>query len=376
MYIQKLKLRCFRNYKDMEMEFGQGYNIIYGDNAQGKTNIIEAVFLCSSGRSHRTSRDLEMVSTGERGYYVKLEMLKEDMDSSIEMIFEKNERKKIKINDIPVKKIGSLMGHLNTVIFSPEDLFIIKEGPSERRRFLDITLSQLKPSYFHDLQQYSKILLQRNILLKEMVSRKELYDTLEIWNNHLIKTGSRIMMVRNEFIKRLDINAGIRHRQLTNEAEKLTVRYVPSFNAGNIDNLKDIEEDYSRTVEAAMKKEIFKCTTLFGPHRDDYDIILNGMSTKVYGSQGQQRTAVLSMKLSEIDIMKEDTGDYPVLLLDDVLSELDNSRQEFLFENIGKIQTFITCTDKAFFRKTDADAKFYHVVCGKVNNIIGNHLHE
>jgi len=368
LHIQKLKLRYFRNYKDLGIEFGEGYNIIYGDNAQGKTNIIEAIFLCASGRSHRTSRDLELVNTGSIGYYVKLDMFKNDADSSIEMIFEKNERKKIKINEIPAIKIGSLMGHLNAVIFSPEDLFIIKEGPSERRRFLDITLSQLRPSYFHDLQQYSKILLQRNMLLKEMVNRKELYDTLEIWNNHLIKTGSRIIKIRNEFIQRMDMKASMRHKKLSNEAEKLEVRYVPSFNVKNSYELNDIEEDYRKTVESAIKKEIYKCTTLFGPHRDDYDIILNGMSTKIYGSQGQQRTAVLSMKLAEIDIMKEDTGDCPVLLLDDVLSELDNNRQEYLFENIGKIQTFITCTDKSFFRKPDANAKLFNIVNGMVIN--------
>lgn len=366
MYINKLKLRYFRNYKELDVEFSQGYNIIYGDNAQGKTNIIEAIFLCASGRSHRTSRDTELVGSGENGYYVKLDIFKKDRDSSIEMIFEKNGRKNIKINEIPVKKIANLMGHLNVVIFSPEDLFIIKEGPSERRRFIDITLSQLKPSYFHDLQQYSKILLQRNMLLKVMVNKKELFDTLEIWNNHLIKTGSRIMKVRNEFIGIMDVKAGIRHKQLTNEAENLSVRYVPSFNVKNMYDLNDIEESYRKTIEAAIKKEIIKCTTLFGPHRDDYDIILNGMSTKIYGSQGQQRTAVLSIKLSEIDIMKEDTEDYPVLLLDDVLSELDNNRQEYLFENIGKIQTFITCTDKSFFRKADSNAKFFNVVNGTV----------
>ena len=348
-----MKLRYFRNYKELGIEFGNGYNIIYGDNAQGKTNIIEAIFICASGRSHRTSRDIELVSTGEIGYYIKLDMVKDNVDSSVEMIFEKNERKKIKINDIPVKKIGNLMGHLNAVIFSPEDLFIIKEGPSERRRFLDITLSQLRPSYFHDLQQYAKILQQRNMLLKEISNRRDLNDTLEVWNNHIIKTGSRIIKARSEFIKRLDVAAAIRHNQLSNGTEKLEVKYVPSFNTGNQYNLCEIEYDYGKVLEASAKKELFKCTTMYGPHRDDYDIILNDMSTKVYGSQGQQRTAVLSMKLSEIDIMKEDTGDYPVLLLDDVLSELDNKRQEYLFENIEKVQTFITCTDKAFFRKTD-----------------------
>lgn len=367
MYIQRLKLRHFRNYSDLTLELGQGYNIIFGNNAQGKTNIIEAIFLCASGRSHRTSRDFDLVMTGEDGYYVRLELVKNDVDSSIDLMFDKNERKKIKINDIPVKKIGSLIGHLKAVIFSPEDLLIIKEGPSERRRFLDITISQLKPSYFYDLQQYSKILLQRNMLLKEMMNKKELIDTLDIWNNHLIRTGSRIMKIRNEFIKRLDIKANFRHNQLTNSMENLALSYIPSFNARNCDNIKDIEESYSRAVENSVRKEMSKGTTLYGPHRDDYDVILNGMSSKLFGSQGQQRTAVLSLKLSEIDIIKEESGEYPVLLLDDVLSELDNIRQEYLLENIGNIQTLITCTDKSFFRRKDINAKYLNVVKGVVN---------
>ena len=367
MYINSLKLRNFRNYEYLEIEFGKGYNIIYGHNAQGKTNIIEAIFLCATGRSHRTSKDMEMVKSGESKYCVTLEMIKEGSDSSIEMVFEAGERKKININEIPVRKIGDLMGHLNAVIFSPEDLFIVKEGPSERRRFLDMTLSQLKPSYFYDLQQYSKILLQRNMLLKEMVTRKELFDTLDIWNNHLIKTGSRIMKARSDFICRMNSNANIRHSQLTRRSEDLVLKYAPSFNTEKSNELKEIEEIFSKTINSSIKREIYKCTTLFGPHRDDYDIILNGMSTKLYGSQGQQRTVVLSIKLSEIDIMKEDTGDYPVLLLDDVLSELDNNRQEYLFENIGNLQTFITCTDRSFFRRTDLNARFINVVNGKVN---------
>lgn len=367
MHINSLKLRNFRNYADLRIDFGKGYNIIYGNNAQGKTNIIEAVFLCATGRSHRTSKDMEMVRSGENGYYVKLDMIKEDMESSIEMLFERSEKKKIKINEIPVKKIGNLMGHLNAVIFSPEDLFIVKEGPSERRRFLDMTISQLKPSYFYDLQQYSKILLQRNMLLKEISDRKDLYDTLEIWNNHLIKTGSRIIKARNEFIGKMAVCANIRHKQLTNDAEELELKYVPSFSINDFREIGAIEEEYKNAVSAALKKEIFKCTTLYGPHRDDYDIILNGMSTKLYGSQGQQRTAVLSIKLSEIDIMKEETGDYPVLLLDDVLSELDNNRQEYLFENIGGLQTFITCNDRAFFRRTDLNARFINVINGNIN---------
>lgn len=344
----------------------EGYNIIFGNNAQGKTNIIEAIFLCASGRSHRTNKDQELVKTGDNGYYIKLDLHKEENDFSIEMIYEKNERKKIKVNEIPLKKVGNLMGTLNAVIFSPEDLFIVKEGPSERRRFLDMTISQIKPSYFYDLQQYLKILLQRNMLLKEIVNRKGLIDTLDIWNDHLIKTGSRIMKVRNEFIESLNKHAEIRHRQLTNETEELLLKYDPSFKINDSNEIGVIEEKYKKTLEASVEKEMSKCTTIYGPHRDDYDIVLNNMSTKIYGSQGQQRTAVLSIKLAEIDIMKEITGDYPVLLLDDVLSELDNKRQKYLFENIGNIQTFITCTDKTFFGNNDEKAKYYHINKGNI----------
>lgn len=366
MYIKNLKLRYFRNYEELSLEFDESYNIIYGNNAQGKTNIIEAIFLCATGRSHRTTKDLEMVKSGNNGYYIKLDLKKDPNDLSIEMIFEKNERKKIKINEIPLKKVGNLMGNLKAVIFSPEDLFIIKEGPSERRRFLDMTLSQIRPSYFYDLQQYAKIILQRNILLKELINKKSLIDTLEVWNNHLIKTGSRIIRSRNEFIEKLNTYAKVRHSQLTNGMEDLLIKYDPSFKINDIKDLKDIELSYKKTIDAAIDREILKTTTLYGPHRDDYDIILNNASTKIYGSQGQQRTSVLAIKLAEIDIMMEDTGEYPVLLLDDVLSELDNKRQKYLFENIGNIQTFITCTDNAFFNRYDIRARYYNVVNGNV----------
>ncbi len=371
MHINSLKLTNFRNYELLDMKFGSGYNIIYGNNAQGKTNIIEALYMCAAGRSHRTSRDMELIKATDTicsGFGIELQMDAEENNYIIGIKYEKNEKKKITINEIPVKRLGDLMGHLNAVIFSPEDLNIIKEGPSERRRFLDMTISQLKPTYFYDLQQYARILFQRNVLLKEINAGKGMEDTLEIWNQHLVKTGSRIMKARMHFIEKLGIKAHDRHLKLTNNAEDLKIAYDPSFPVGNEINIENniIEEKFLKELERQSKKEIIKCVTLVGPQRDDYDIVLNGMSTKQYGSQGQQRTSVLSIKLAEIDIMREERGEYPVLLLDDVMSELDGNRRKYLFDNIGEIQTFITCTDKGNFASIEKTARFFNIVEGKV----------
>lgn len=367
MYVKNLKLRNFRNYADLDLKFARDFNIICGKNAQGKTNILESIYLCASGRSHRTSKDIELIKLNEDFYSVLLEIQKTNESSSIEIKYEKDEKKKIEINEIPVRKIGSLMGHLNAVIFSPEDLQIVKEGPSERRRFLDITISQLRPSYFYDLQQYARIINQRNNLLKEIQGKKSLRDTLEIWSYNLAKTGARIIKARNEFIEKLDYYAKRSHYKLTNGKENLHVKYSPSIRFENLSDLENIENCFIKNLEKIYEKEISKGTTLLGPQRDDYDLQLNGMSIKLYGSQGQQRTAVLALKMSEIDIMKEDSGEYPVLLLDDVMSELDKSRQQFLFENLGEIQTFITCTERDFFNgRVIGDAAFILVEKGEI----------
>lgn len=367
MYIKELKLKNFRNYEEMNVAFEKKFNIIYGDNAQGKTNILEAIFICSSGRSHRTSKDSEMIRLGEQFYSIKLNLEKENVDSNIEVSYIKDEKKKVRINEIPVQKLGNMMGHLNTVIFSPEDLLIIKEGPSERRRFIDITISQLRPSYFYDLQQYIKVLEQRNTLLKEIQYNKSLMDTLEIWSSNLAKIGARIIKVRNDFIKRLSEAAEKNHYRLTDNMERLCVGYNPSFDVRSFEALESIESDFSKKLEEIRSRELMKCTTLCGPQRDDYEIILDGKSTKQFGSQGQQRTSVLSIKLAEIEIMKEDTGEYPVLLLDDVMSELDHNRQEFLLRNLNEVQTFITCTDKSFFKERFCgESGYLRVKSGKI----------
>lgn len=377
MYAKSIELVNYRNYKKARIDFAEGFNVLYGNNAQGKTNIIEAIFLCALGRSHRTSKDVELVKIGEEGYRVEIILskgsgqIKEEI--KIEISYEKNSKKTIRINEIPLRRIGELVGRINAVIFSPEDIMLVKEGPAERRRFVDITLSQLKPCYFYDLQQYIRILIQRNMLLKEIRYKKSLIDTMEIWNVKLAKIGARIMAERREFIKRLSDAAKVNHKKLTGGNEEIEIIYAPSIEVGEGQGTEDIEKEFLNAIERLFEKELMRSTTLVGPQRDDYDILVNGMNIKMYGSQGQQRTAILSLKLSETEIIKEEKDEYPVLLLDDVMSELDRKRQEYLFENLDEIQTFITCTDKSFFEnvsKAKAGCKFFVVKEGNISEYV------
>lgn len=349
MYIKTLKLAGFRNYDSLDVDFSKNVNVFYGDNGQGKTNILEAMFLCATGRSHRTTKDNELLKIGSKYYLVKMDIVREGAECNIEITFDMELKRRIRINEIPIKKIGNLIGHLNAVMFSPEDLMIIKEGPSERRRFLDITISQLKPSYFYDLQQYNKVLTQRNFLLKDIQVKKYLLDTLDVWNNNLVAIGSRIMKNRYDFLKRLNLYAKKIHKSLTEGKEELSIKYDPSFNVNDFTDIKVIEESFKIELDRSKNKELIKAGTLVGPQRDDFEVYLNGMNIRQFGSQGQQRTAILSLKLSEIDLMKEDTGEYPILLLDDVMSELDAKRQEYLIQNLQSIQTFVTCTERNLF---------------------------
>lgn len=368
MNIRNIYLKNFRNYKVLDLKFEKDFNIIFGNNAQGKTNILEAIFLCSAGRSHRTSKDMELIKFGEDIYKIKIDLIRNEIEKNIEVIYDKVEKKKIRINEIPLKKIGNLMGQLNAIMFSPEDMMIIKEGPAERRRFIDIALSQLKPSYFYDLQQYVKILAQRNNLLKEIEYKKSLSDTLEVWNISLAEKGSRIIKARKEYIEMLAKKAEENHSKITNNNEKLKIRYMPSLEGlQEFNDLDDINKAFLRNLERVKRRELLKCTTMVGPQRDEYEFIVNNESLKLYGSQGQQRTAILSIKLSEVEIVKEETGEYPVLLLDDVMSELDKSRQDYLIRNLKGIQTFITCTEKDSIQKeTGTSMNYIEISGGKV----------
>ena len=351
MYITNLVLHNFRNYDNQEFDFSENINIIHGDNGQGKTNILESLFLCACGRSHRTSRDDEMIKHGTGGYYVKLQNEKEVSSPELEIISNKRVKKIIRINGITVRKLGELMGNLRVVMFSPEDLMLIKEGPSERRRFIDVTLSQIKRSYFYELQQYMRILVQRNNLLKKISENKKLVDTLCIWDEGLVESGIRIMKERSLFVKKLNSYAKKRHELITGKKEIINMEYSPSIKIKEEAGGQQLKEYYKDKLKKNRDRELNAGTTLYGIQRDDLIISLNGSDIRQFGSQGQQRTAVLSLKLGEIDLFKNETSETPVLLLDDVMSELDRHRKEYLMDNLDDIQTFITTTDKEVKKK-------------------------
>lgn len=343
MYIKNLKLKNYRNYTNLNIDFSSNINVIFGDNAQGKTNILESIFLCASGRSHKTQKFTELVQDGMESNLVMLEVIKNKSSSTIQIELKKNEKKKILINGIQVKKMGNLMGTLIAVFFSPDELKIIKGSPTDRRRFIDITISQFIPRYFYALQQYNKILLYRNVLLKNLSTKKELLSTLDTWNTQLISVGSYIIKVRLDFMKKLSEVSKKKHSILTGDKENLYIQYTPSI---AFSTEKEIEKNFYSKLKIYQDMEIKRGQTMVGPQRDDILININNKNLRIYGSQGQQRTSVLSMKLAKIDIISELIGESPVLLLDDVFSELDFERQKFLLETLKDIQTFITCTDK------------------------------
>lgn len=369
MIVKRLRLENFRNHKDTNIEFSDRFNIIYGDNGQGKTNILEAIYLCASGRSHRTSKDTELVQFNCDFFNVDTLVYNGGLDKNINVKYINNQKKQIKINDIPIKKIGLLMGNLYAVLFAPEDLFIVKQGPGERRRFVDITLSQIKPSYFYNLQILSKILKQRNILLKNIYSKSGLVDTIDVWNNKLAEVAANIIIERIKFAATLSKLAQKQHKFITNDAEIITFDYDCSFKINNSDIKSEIIDIYTKQLEKCIDRDIAFGYTTIGPHRDDFDILINNKSLKLFGSQGQQRSSVLSLKIAEIELIYQETGQYPILLLDDVMSELDENRQKYLMDSIQSVQTFITCTNDSNFNNLLNNSKrYFKIENGKVVN--------
>lgn len=367
MIVKSLLLNNFRNHSDTSIYFSDRFNIIYGNNGQGKTNILEAIYLCAAGRSHRTAKDAEIVQFGTNFYLVETEVKTKGLQKNINIQYFIDQKKQIKINEIPLKKFGSLMGNLYAVLFSPEDLFIVKQGPSERRRFVDITLSQIRPAYFYDLQVMSKILKQRNILLKNLQSNAGLMDTVDVWDEKLADVAASIIIMRREFAHRLSELANRQHKFLTVEKENISFEYNSSFHVSEDDDKKKIVSNYKKQLQKTLSRDIITGYTSIGPHRDDYDILINGSSLKLYGSQGQQRSSVLSLKIAEIELMHLETGEYPVLLLDDVMSELDENRQKYLMNSIKDVQTFITCTSDSYFRNLiPSEYKFIRIESGTV----------
>ncbi|HOD92810.1 MAG TPA: DNA replication/repair protein RecF [Clostridia bacterium] len=368
MLIENIVLKDFRNYEYQEISPKKGINIIYGRNAQGKTNILESIFLCSTARSHRTNKDSDLIRTLQKGYLIKIEGKRDDEPFSIDInctkITSKTNKRIIKVNDISLTRTGQLMGVLNSVMFSPEDLTIIKEGPSERRRFLDILISQINPSYFYALQEYFKILKQKNALLKNIYEGGKNKDLIEIYNQKQAKTGIKIIKERKNFIEQINIKAKQNHYDITKGIENLEIKYEC-----DIVDFSNEENELYKALEKITEKEIKIQSSILGPHRDDIEIILDGMNIKDYGSQGQQRTAILSLKFAEMQIIKEKTGKKPVLLLDDALSELDLLRKRTLLDKIDTKQTFITCTEKRKYMTLDDNINFFYVNKGTVKSV-------
>lgn len=334
MYVEKIEVKNFRNYDAMTLALDKGTNIFYGNNAQGKTNILEAVYLCGTTKSHRGSRDRDMIRFGQEESHIRMMVRKQDIPYRIDMHLKKNRAKGIAVNEVPIKKASELFGIVNFVCFSPEDLLMVKNGPAERRRFLNLELCQINRLYMDNLTKYNRILEQRNRVLKDMQFRRDYQDMLDIWDEQLLFFGGRIISERETFLGYLNEIVKDIHGSLTNGNEHIALIYEPDT----------AREDFERKLKEARERDCHMKSTTVGPHRDDFAIRVNDIDIRRFGSQGQQRTSALSIKLSEIEILKQKTKDTPILLLDDVLSELDSNRQNYLLKSISHIQTLITCT--------------------------------
>ena len=335
MWINKIKLINFRNYENDEINLEKNINIFYGENAQGKTNIIEAIFLCGMGKSFRTKKDKEMIFLNKENAIVEIEYKKLDREGKIKI--ELNNKKNVYINGIKIKKLSELLGKLNIVIFTPDDINILKGGPQNRRRFLDIMISQLKPNYMYNLNLYLKTLEQRNNYLRQIKEEKKDENLLEIWDQKLAEYAINIYNYRKEFIKRINKKIKNIHNEITDSKEEILLEYISECIN---------KEEYLNLLKKRRKIDIIKGFTTKGIHRDDFIIYINGKRLDIYGSQGQHRTAILSLKLSELNIIEEEIEEKPILLLDDFMSELDEKRRNHFLEKINDTQVIITCTDK------------------------------
>ncbi len=357
MYIQSLELKNYRNYEYLNIDFDSGTTILYGNNAQGKTNILESIYLSATTKSHRGSKDRDIIRFGADESHIRTHVNKMDICRRIDMHLRKNRSKGIAIDGIPIKRSGELFGVANVIFFSPEDLSIIKNGPAERRRFLDLELCQLDKLYLYHYTNYNKVLNQRNNLLKQIYYKPELKDTLEVWDQQLIQYGRELIQSRKTFIHQLnDILQSI-HSHLTGGKEHLHICYEGS-----------VEEDqYEEVMRQKQEQDLKYQSTQCGPHRDDMSFYIDDIEVRRFGSQGQQRTAALALKLAEIEIVKQLINDTPILLLDDVMSELDEMRRDYLLHSIDNIQTIITCTGyDDFIKERMKINKVYKVVEGHV----------
>ena len=335
MWIKKIKINNFRNYKSQEINLEKNINIFYGENAQGKTNIIEAIFLSSMGKSFRAKKDKEMIMLGEEKSNIEIEYEKTDRDGKIKI--ELGNKKIVYINGIKIKKLSELLGKINVVIFTPDDINILKGGPQNRRRFLDIMISQLRPNYMYNLNLYLKTLEQRNNYLRQIREENKNENMLDIWDEELSNYAINIYNYRKEFIEKIKNKIKNIHSEITNNKEEIEIEYLSECIS---------KEKYLELLKQRRKLDIIKGYTTKGIHRDDFNIYINKKELGIYGSQGQHRTAILSLKLSELNIVKDEIGESPILLLDDFMSELDEKRRKNFLEKINDVQVIITCTEK------------------------------
>lgn len=344
MNVTKIEAVNFRNIKEAVIEPCDGVNIIYGDNAQGKTNLLESIWLFTGCKSFRGSKDSELINFNAQKASLSLDFCDSQRDQDAMLEIEKG--RKFILNGVKLKSASKIMGEFLAVVFSPVHLSLVKDGPYERRRFLDIAISQLKPKYAITLSQYNKAIAERNILLKDIAYHGELYDTLDVWEERIAFYASEIIRQRIGYVNRLapfckDIYSG-----LSSEKEELEISYYeqcPAF--GN--NKQEIYESMKNLLFASRKNDIATGSTSVGPHRDDLTIKIDSLAARNYGSQGQQRSAALALKLGEAAMIKSFTGEQPVALLDDVMSELDTSRQNYILNHIKDWQVFITCCEPA-----------------------------
>lgn len=356
MYVENIILKNYRNIEEISFFPHKKTSVLFGDNAQGKTNILESFYYCAMGRSHRTNNDKELVSFGKDTAFIRV-FIRDDhgRKDRIDINIRSNGKKGVGINGIAVKRIGELLGTLNVVMFCPENLQLIKSGPGERRRFMDMELCQIDKIYYHNLKQYYKVLKQRNNLLKTI---KKADDTIDIWDMQLSEYGSGIIEQRSDFISKISDIASKIHQNITDGSEKLFIEYKPNTSP---------ESFYKKLVQN-REKDILYGNTSVGIHKDDIIFYVNGVNAREYGSQGQQRTACLSTKMAEIELIKQEKNHYPILLLDDVLSELDKKRQTYLINNIADVQTIVTSTGiDDNIKNICSEGKIFHVKNGKIS---------
>jgi len=354
MLITNLKLQNFRNYESLNINFDKEINIIYGDNAQGKTNILEAIYLSSLGKSFRTSKDKELIKMGENYSIIEVEYSKSDRNGKIKI--EILDKKNIFINGVKIKKLSELLGIIHIVIFTPDDINILKDGPSQRRRFLDIFIGQLRPNYIYCLNMYLKALEQKNNYLKQIKLENKSEQFLDIWDEKIAEYAEKVFKYRFEFINKIKEKIKLVHNSITENNENIDIQYLSDF---------DNKENFIKKLKNNRKLDIIKGYSTKGVHRDDFNIYINDNLVNVYGSQGQHRTAILSLKMSELKVINDEIGENPILLLDDFMSELDEKRRKNFLKNIKDTQVLVTCTDKLYIENLNYNV--YNVQQGKIN---------